>query len=104
MRNHVLHGEPVSPQSLIVKRYAPMLYRMLLTSFLKLPEPSSIKGAEWSRERFDLIANQGDIEEAILTVLVSEKQHRAERSVRLATARMRSRQATPVQPPPEAGC
>lgn len=42
VRNHFLHGEPVSPQSLIVKRskrnlfsYAPMLYRMLLTGFLK---------------------------------------------------------------------
>jgi hypothetical protein len=108
VRNHFLHGEPVSPQSLIVKRskrnlfsYAPMLYRMLLTGFLKLPEPSSIEGAEWSRERFDLISNQGDIEEAILTVLVSEKQYRAERTARLATARMRSRQARPVQPSPE---
>jgi hypothetical protein len=108
VRNHFLHGEPVSPQSLIVKRskrnlfsYAPMLYRMLLTGFLKLPEPSRIEGAEWSRERFDLISNQGDIEEAILTVLVSEKQYRAERTARLATARMRSRQARPVQPSPE---
>jgi hypothetical protein len=71
---------------------------MLITGFLKLPEPSGIKGAEWSRERFDLISNQGDIEEAILTVLVSEKQYRAERAARLATARMRSRQAPPVQP------
>jgi hypothetical protein len=109
VRNHFLHGEPVSPQSLIVKRskrnlvsYAPMLYRMLLTGFLKLPEPSSIKGAEWSRERFDLISNQGDIEEAILTVLVSDDQYRAERSVRRATARMRSRQSRPAQPPTDA--
>src|SRR6267378_69122 len=106
VRNHFLHGEPVSPQSLIVKRsgrnlfsYAPMLYRMLLTGFLKLPEPASIKGVEWSRERFDLISNQGDIEEAILTVLVSETQYRAERAARMATVRMRSRQTSPPQQP-----
>jgi hypothetical protein len=107
VRNHFLHGEPVSPQSLIVKRskrnlfsYAPMLYRMLLTGFLELPEPATVQSVEWSRERFDLISNQGDIEEAILTVLVSEKEYRAERATRLATARVRSRQARPPSQDP----
>ena len=107
VRNHFLHGEPVSPRSLIVQRskrnlfsYAPMLYRMLLTGFLKLPEPASIASTEWSRERFDLIANQGDIEDAILTVLISEKQYRADREAKMARVRMRSRNASPTQGEP----
>jgi hypothetical protein len=66
---------------------------MALTGFLNLPEPASISGVEWSRERYDLIANQSDIEEALLTVLVSEAQYRAERVTRLSRARMVSRRA-----------
>ncbi|SFP87534.1 hypothetical protein SAMN05216330_111107 [Bradyrhizobium sp. Ghvi] len=107
VRNHFIHGEPVAANSLIVKRsrrnlfsYAPMLYRMLLTGFLNLPEPSSIQGTEWSRERFDLTANQGDIEDALLTVLVTEAEYRAHREAKMARVRMRSRQATPPQTQP----
>ncbi|WP_154073297.1 hypothetical protein [Bradyrhizobium erythrophlei] len=98
MRNDFLHGNSVDANGLIVKRskrnlfgYAPLLYRMALTGFLKLPEPASIPGADWSRERYDLIANQGDIEKALLTVLLTEAQFRADRAARLARVRITSR-------------
>ncbi len=97
---------PPYPQAEIVKRskrnlfgYAPLVYRMALTGFLNLPEPASISGVEWSRERYDLIANQGDIEEALLTVLVSEAQYRAERAARLSRVRMVSRRARTAEMP-----
>jgi len=103
VRNDFLHGNAVDPNSLIIKRskrnlfgYAPLLYRMALTGFLNLPEPASIQGADWSRERYDLIANQGDIEEALLTVLVTEAQFRADRAARLARIRVTSRRAAPT--------
>jgi hypothetical protein len=83
IRNDFLHGNPIDAKTLIVKRskrnlfgYASLLYRMALTGFLKLPEPKIIPGVEWSRERYDLIANQGEIEEALLTVLVTDAQFR----------------------------
>jgi hypothetical protein len=98
VRNDFLHGNQVTPQSLVVKRsnrnlfgYAPLLYRIALTGFLNLPEPKSIAGVEWSRERYDLIANQGDIEQALLTVLVTEAQLRAERAALRARVTMRPR-------------
>jgi hypothetical protein len=36
--------------------------------------------AEWSRARFDFYSNQGDIEEALLSVLTSDAEFRAERA------------------------
>jgi hypothetical protein len=59
---------------------------MALTGFLQLPEPKSVTVASssWSRERFDLIMNQHDIEEALSTVFISAKDYRAQRAARLA--------------------
>jgi hypothetical protein len=106
VRNAFLHGNHVDSESFIVKRskrnlfgYAPMLYRMALTGFLNLPKPSDFKGVEWSRERYDAIANQGDIEEALLTVLVTEAQYRAQKAALRARVRMVSRQASGLRPP-----
>jgi hypothetical protein len=100
VRNAFLHGNHVDAKSLIVKRsqrnlfgYAPMLYRIALTGFLNVPKPADFKGTEWSRERYDAIANQGDIEEALLTVLVTQAQHRTQQAALRARVRMVSRQA-----------
>jgi hypothetical protein len=49
--------------------------------------------AEWSRARFDFYSNQGDIEEALLSVLTSDAEFRAERATRLSRVRMVPRQA-----------
>jgi hypothetical protein len=99
VRNDFLHGNPVDQKSLIVKRsgrnlfsYASILYRMVLTGFLDLKPPAT-NPAEWSRARFDFYSNQGDIEEALLSVLVSDAAFRAERTARLARVRMISRRA-----------
>ena len=73
--------------------YASILYRMALTGFLDLKPPAPANPAEWSRARFDFHSNQGDIEEALLSVLVSDAAFRAERATRLARVRMVSRQA-----------
>jgi hypothetical protein len=100
VRNDFLHGNPVNQKSLIVKRsgrnlfsYASILYRMALTGFLDLRPPTPTNPAEWSRERFDFHSNQGDIEEALLSVLVSDAAFRAERAARLSRVRMVARQA-----------
>jgi hypothetical protein len=100
VRNDFLHGNAVDAKNLIVKRskrnlfgYAPILYRMALTGFLKLPEPASIPGMEWSRERYNLVVNQGEIEEALLTVLISETRYRAERAALRARVTMRPRRS-----------
>ena len=100
VRNDFLHGNPVNPKSLIVKRsgrnlfsYASILYRMALTGFLDLRPPTPTNPHEWSRERFDFHSNQGDIEEALLSVLVSDAVFRADRAARLSRVRMVARQA-----------
>jgi hypothetical protein len=97
-RNNFLHGNPVDAKSLTVKQskrnlfsYPAPLYRMALTGFLQLPEPSSMTGAEWSRKRYDLIMNQYEIEEALSTVIISDKAYRAERTARMSKVRMTSR-------------
>jgi hypothetical protein len=99
-RNDFLHGNAVSQKSLIVKRsgrnlfsYASILYRMALTGFLDLKPPTPKNPVEWSRERFDFHSNQGDIEEAILSVIVSDAAFRAERAARLSRVRMVARRA-----------
>jgi hypothetical protein len=99
IRNDFLHGNPVDQSSLIVKRsrrnlfsYAGILYRMALSGFLDL-QPSLSDPSQWSRERFDFHSNQGDMEEALLSVLVSPETFRAERAGRLSRVRMVARQA-----------
>ncbi|QOZ75275.1 hypothetical protein XH83_07385 [Bradyrhizobium sp. CCBAU 53351] len=100
VRNDFLHGNPVDEKSLIVKRsgrnlfsYASILYRMALTGFLDLKPPDPTTPSEWSRARFDFYSNQGDVEEALLSVLVSDAAFKAERAARLARVRMVSRRA-----------
>jgi hypothetical protein len=100
VRNDFLHGNPVDAKSLIVKRsgrnlfsYASILYRMALTGFLDLQPPAPTNPAEWSRARFDFHSNQGDIEEALLSVLISDAAFRAERAARLSRVRMVARLA-----------
>jgi hypothetical protein len=82
--NHFLHGEPVSPK---LDRQAVEAQSVLLRSYALPDAPRRLPQAalrhqrrQWSR--FDLIANQGDIEEAILTVLVSEKRYHAGKKVK----------------------
>jgi hypothetical protein len=93
-RNNFLHGNPVNAKSLTVKRskrnlfsYAAPLYRMALTGFLQLPEAASIPGVEWSRERYDLVMNQHDIEEALSTVVISAENYRAQKAALRARVR-----------------
>jgi hypothetical protein len=100
VRNDFLHGNPVNAKSLIVKRsgrnlfsYTSILYRMALTGFLDLRPPIPTNPTEWSRARFDFHSNQGDIEEALLSVLVSDAAFRADRAARFARVRMTARRA-----------
>jgi hypothetical protein len=71
----------------------PGLYRMALTGFLDLRPPAPANPTEWSRERYDFHANQGDVEEALLSVLVSDAAFKAERAARLARVRVTARRA-----------
>lgn len=100
VRNDFLHGNPVNAKSLTVKRsgrnlfsHAGILYRMALSGFLDIKPPVT-NSAEWSRARFDFHSNQGDVEEALLSVLVSDAAFRAERAARLSRVRMVARQAS----------
>jgi hypothetical protein len=100
VRNDFLHGNPVDANSLIVRRsrrnlfsYAGMLYRMALSGFLDLKPTAPTTPPDWSREHFDFHSNQGDLEEALLSVLVSDAAFRAERAERLSRIRMVARRA-----------
>ncbi len=102
-RNDFLHGNPIDPQRLLVKRsgrnlflYAAPLYRMALTGFLQPPQaaPPSGSPTQFSRDRFDLIVNQHDVEEALYTVLVSEEEYRAQRAAEQARVRITSRRGS----------
>jgi hypothetical protein len=70
-----------------------MLYRMALSGFLDLKPTAPTTPTDWSRERFDFHSNQGDLEEALLSVLVSDAAFRAERAERLSRVRMMARRA-----------
>jgi hypothetical protein len=94
-RNAFLHGNPVNRKSLMVKRskrnlflYAAPLYRMSLTGFLPIPDVKSIPGTDWLRERYDIIANQSDIEEALSTVKISSRAYAAQKAALLARVRV----------------
>ncbi|MGT2436402.1 hypothetical protein ACU4GH_11440 [Bradyrhizobium betae] len=100
VRNDFLHGNPVDEKSLIVKRsdrnlfsYASILYRMALTGFLDLKPPETTVPSDWSRARFDFYSNQGDVEEALSSVLVSDAAFKAEHAARQTRVRMISRRA-----------
>jgi hypothetical protein len=100
VRNDFLHGNPVDEKSLAVKRsgrnlfsYASILYRMALSGFLDIKPPIT-NSVEWSRARLDFHSNQGDVEEALLSVLISDTAFKADRAARLSRVRMVSRQVS----------
>ena len=74
-RNDYLHGNPIEPRRLIVKKskrhlfnYVAPLYRMALTGFLPIPKPDGGDSQAFSRARYDFIVNQNDIERALSTI------------------------------------
>jgi hypothetical protein len=108
VRNNFLHGNPVNRKSLTVKGskrnlflYAAPLYRMALTGFLPIPEAKSVPGTEWSRERYDIIANQGDVEEALSTVRISARAYEAQKVARRARVKVTWRRGTNQTPETE---
>jgi hypothetical protein len=101
-RNDFLHGNPIDRKHLIVKRsqrnlfnYAAPLYRMALTGFLPIPEPASRDPTTFSRERFDFIVNQHEIEEALSTILISSKKYEQIRKARLDRVKVTWRPTLP---------
>jgi len=100
-RNDFLHGNPITADTLIVPQsgrhllhYAPILYRMALTGFLKLKwdEPEPILQEEldtYQSRKFDFGYFQGEMEAALATVLYSQEEYaalREGRAVRLRPA------------------
>lgn len=100
-RNDFLHGNPIAADTLVVPQsdrhllhYAPILYRMALTGFLKLkwdePEPTCQEELDtYQSRKFDFGYFQGEMEAALATVLYSKEEHaafREGRSVRLRPA------------------
>ncbi|MGH6673822.1 MAG: hypothetical protein ACRECV_17885 [Xanthobacteraceae bacterium] len=88
-RNDYLHGNPIGPRRLIVKKskrhlfnYAALLYRMALSGFLPIPKPDG-DPQTFSRARYDFLVNQNDIERALSTIRLSEKAYRAKREAEL---------------------
>jgi hypothetical protein len=61
---------------------------MSLTGFLPIPDVKSIPGTDWLRERYDIIANQSDIEEALSTVKISSRAYAAQKAALLARVRV----------------
>ena len=107
-RNNFLHGNPVNRKSLTVKGskrnlflYAAPLYRMALTGFLPIPDAKSIPGTEWSRERYDIIANQSDVEEALSTVRLSPRAYEAQKASLRARVKVTWRRGTNQAPETE---
>jgi hypothetical protein len=103
VRNDFLHGNPIDHKRHIVKKskrslfsYTAPLYRMALTEFLRLPDPKppTDHSNYWSKDRFDFVSNQHDVEEALSTILISDKDYRAQREARLARVRVTSRRGT----------
>jgi hypothetical protein len=63
--------------------YAAPLYRMALTGFLPIAEPAATGPSTFSKDRFDFIVNQSQIEEALSTILISSEKYRQIRKARL---------------------
>jgi hypothetical protein len=94
-RNDFLHGNPVDRKRLIVRKskrnlfsYAAPLYRMALAGFLPIPTPPRGEPGSFSRDGYDFIMNQNDVEEALSTILVTEKRYREMRRERLSRVRV----------------
>ncbi len=88
-----LGAAPWRHKKMKARRFKPILYRMAPTGFLDLQPPAPTNPAEWSRARFDFHSNQGDIEEALSSVLISDAAFKAERAALLSRVRMVARQA-----------
>jgi hypothetical protein len=84
-RNDFLHGNSITPDSLLIPesgrfllRYAPVLYRMALTGFLELKwdeDPPDIKEEldTYEQNKFDFGYFQGDMEAALATALTQRQ-------------------------------
>src|SRR5262249_38605548 len=92
-RNDFLHGNPVTHETLIVPQskphllqFAPILYRLALTGFLRLEwqgDPPHFKGDSTEYEAwFSFRHTQSDFEAGLATILVTEEQRRAQRGGR----------------------
>jgi hypothetical protein len=88
-RNDYLHGNPLDTKRLIVKRskrhlygYAALLYRMTLAGFLPITAPSG-DPQQFSRDRFDYVVNQNDIEKALATIRLSAKAYQAKKEAEM---------------------
>lgn len=111
-RNDFLHGNPITDTRLVVapaKRplhlYAPLVYRMALAAFLDLkyvPPPQRQGETEYDaylRDDFAFGRFQGDIEVAMSTIMMTEKEQWGEREAQVARIRTRSRPTN--QPVPQ---
>jgi hypothetical protein len=93
-RNHYLHGNPISADTLVVAQskrnlfeYAPILYRMALAGFLGLnwteSEPTEPEKLEDYRKRWFYYRHyQGDMEAALATILITKEEQAARREGR----------------------
>ena len=106
-RNDFLHGNPITDTRLIVapaKRplhlYASLLYRMALAAFLDLkyvPSPRKEGETEYEayiRDDFAFGRFQGDVEVALSTIMMTEREQREEREARGARVRSRWRRGS----------
>jgi hypothetical protein len=103
-RNDFLHGNPITGSRLIVspaKRplhlYASLLYRMALAAFLDLRHVSTPRKegeteyeAHW-RDDFAFGRFQGDIEVALSTIMMTEKEYLDQRQGRIDKVRVQWR-------------
>jgi hypothetical protein len=94
-RNDFLHGNPVDRNRLIVRKskrnlfsYAAPLYRMALAGFLPIPTPPRGAPGSYSRVGFDFIMNQNYVEEALATVLITEKRYREMRREKMSRVKV----------------
>jgi hypothetical protein len=93
-RNHFIHGNPVTADTLVVPQsdrhllqYAPILYRMALAGFLKLkwdePEPTPQEELDtYESRKFDFGHFQSEMEAGLATVLYSKEEYAALREGR----------------------
>lgn len=99
-RNRFLHGNSITADTLMVAKsgrpllhYAPILYRMALTGFLKLkwedePEPTRQEEMDaYQSRKFDVAHFQGEMEAALATALYSQEEYTAIREARAVRLR-----------------
>jgi len=61
---------------------------MALAGFLPIPVPPRSEPGSFSRDGYDFIMNQNYVEEALSTILVTEKRHREIRRERLSRVKV----------------